>query len=73
MESQSLNSERFRAEFRAELDKAAVRLATGIPTRQLFEDVRVTCRACGGVTVFPLLPWHYRPTPAPCAHCGAAI
>jgi len=53
---------------------AAGRLASGDPTRRVFEDVRVECRKCGGVTVFPvLIDAGVRPTPAPCLHCGAEI
>lgn len=50
------------------------RLASGDPTKSLIEDVKVTCRKCGDVTVFPVLKdGGVRPTPAPCAHCGAEI
>jgi len=43
------------------------------PRRITFEDVRVTCRRCGGVTVFSVHFDQPRPTPAPCAHCVADI
>lgn len=57
-----------------EVDKELGRLAKGDPTEILHEDVKVQCRACGGVTVFPVLKADgVRPTPAPCFHCGADI
>lgn len=50
------------------------RLATGDPSRSLIEDVKVSCRRCGGVTVFPVLKdGGVRPCPAPCLHCGEEI
>lgn len=55
-------------------DRERGRLAKGNPTVRLIENVRVTCRACGGITIFPvLLDGGIRPTPAPCAHCGANV
>lgn len=54
-------------------DIAAGRLASGYPTAQVFEDVRVTCWRCHGVTVFPVLLGPPRPAPASCAHCGVDI
>lgn len=48
-------------------------LATGyVARRQTFEDVRVTCHKCGGVTVVPVLLDDPRRL-VPCAHCGTEI
>lgn len=50
------------------------RLARGNPTVIFVENVNVRCRVCGGITVFPVLKnGGVRPTPAPCAHCGADV
>jgi hypothetical protein len=54
-------------------EQAAGRLATGDPTRRTFDEVRVRCGQCGGVTVFPVAFNRPRPAPAPCAHCGKDI
>jgi len=63
-----------RARLTAAFEQAAGRLATGDPTKAVVTDVHVRCRRCGGVTVFPVLcDGGRRPTPAPCAHCGADI
>lgn len=60
--------------FKRELDIATHRRPSGYPTQCVFEDVRVSCRVCGGVTVFPMLiDGGRRPTPAPCLHCGSEI
>lgn len=56
------------------LRKEKGELATGKPSDPPdVEDVRVRCRRCGGVTVFPCWGNEPRPTPAPCAHCGEVI
>lgn len=49
------------------------RFATGDITKPTHLHVRVTCRTCGGETVFPVQQHQSRPTPAQCAHCGAEI
>lgn len=41
-------------------------------TRPTFEDVRVTCRRCGGVTVFPVLLNEPRKA-GQCFHCGETV
>lgn len=57
-----------------ELKKERGQLARGHPTDTLVDNVRVRCRHCGGVTAFPVLKaGGVRPTPAPCAHCGAEV
>jgi hypothetical protein len=68
-ESRSFKADRFKAA----IDIAAGRLASGDITRLQHEEVRVRCRKCGGITVFPVHFDRPRPTPAPCAHCGAEI
>jgi hypothetical protein len=62
-----------REHMRAAIEQAAGRLATGDPAAgPIFDEVRVACRVCRGVTVFPLLPWQHRAA-APCAHCGSEV
>jgi hypothetical protein len=56
------------------IDIAAGRLASGDPTEDLIENVKVSCHACGGVTVFPVFKYGgVRPAPAPCSHCGTDV
>jgi len=50
-------------------DQEAGRLARGRPDVVVFDEVRVTCRHCGGVTVFPVLKTEPRKL-AHCLHCG---
>jgi hypothetical protein len=54
-------------------DIAAGRLASGVIDRMVTsEEVKVTCRTCGGVTVFAVHVGAPRDE-GPCLHCGRSV
>jgi hypothetical protein len=53
-------------------DQEAGRLAKGRPDECVFENVKVTCHSCHGVTVFPVLNGQPRKVGA-CLHCGEQV
>lgn len=67
-----MSDERPSRELQLAIAVAQGRLASGDPAALVFEDVRVTCHKCHGVTVFPVLLDRPRRV-GTCAHCGVEV